>query len=199
MHPLLSHAVGNDFVLENRAIITGANASGKSTFMKAMAINAILAQTIHTCTADEFQVGKVQVMTCMSLRDDVESGESYYFREAKYLRRILHQIKEKGKVFCVIDEIFKGTNTTERIAASKALLEYLVQTDAFVLVATHDREIVDNAFYYNYYFESEVMEHDIVFDYKIREGFGGKSNAIALLELLGYPQEIVQKARKYVI
>ena len=199
VHPLLSHAVGNDFVLENRAIITGANASGKSTFMKAMAINAILAQTIHTCTADEFQVGKVQVMTCMSLRDDVESGESYYFREAKYLRRILHQIKEKGKVFCVIDEIFKGTNTTERIAASKALLEYLVQTDAFVLVATHDREIVDNAFYYNYYFESEVMEHDIVFDYKIREGFGGKSNAIALLELLGYPQEIVQKAREYVI
>lgn len=155
VHPLLNHAVGNDFVLENRAIITGANASGKSTFMKAMAINAILAQTIHTCTADEFQVGKVQVMTCMSLRDDVESGESYYFREAKYLRRILHQIKEKGKVFCVI--------------------------------------------YYNYYFESEVMEHDIVFDYKIREGFGGKSNAIALLELLGYPQEIVQKAREYVI
>ena len=199
VHPLLSHAVGNDFVLENRAIITGANASGKSTFMKAMAINAILAQTIHTCTADELQVGTVHVMTCMSLRDDVESGESYYFREAKYLRRILHQIKEKGKVFCVIDEIFKGTNTTERIAASKALLEYLVQTDAFVLVATHDREIVDNAFYYNYYFESEVMEHDIVFDYKIREGFGGKSNAIALLELLGYPQEIVQKARKYVI
>ena len=150
-------------------------------------------------SGDEFQVGKVQVMTCMSLRDDVESGESYYFREAKYLRRILHQIKEKGKVFCVIDEIFKGTNTTERIAASKALLEYLVQTDAFVLVATHDREIVDNAFYYNYYFESEVMELDIVFDYKIREGFGGKSNAIALLELLGYPQEIVQKAREYVI
>lgn len=112
MHPLLKNAVGNDFILEDRAILTGANASGKSTFMKAVAINVILAQTIHTCTAEMFDVENVRVMTCMSLRDDVESGESYYFREAKYLRRIVEQMK-KGRVFCVIDEIFKGTNTTE--------------------------------------------------------------------------------------
>ena len=138
-------------------------------------------------------------MTCMSLRDDVESGESYYFREAKYLRRILDRMKEKGRVFCVIDEIFKGTNTTERIAASKAVLEYLARTDGFVLVATHDREIVNQDFYHKYYFDSKVMEHDIVFDYRIREGIGGKSNAIALLELLGYPREIVQNAREYAI
>ena len=116
VHPLLKNAVGNDFILEDRAILTGANASGKSTFMKAVAINMILAQTIHTCTAGMFGVENVCVMTCMSLRDDVESGESYYFREAKYLRRIVEQMK-KGRVFCVIDEIFKGTNTTERIAA----------------------------------------------------------------------------------
>ncbi len=199
VHPLLKNAVGNDFILEDRAILTGANASGKSTFMKAVAINAILAQTIHTCTAEKFGMENVHVMTCMSLRDDVESGESYYFREAKYLRRILDRMKENGRVFCVIDEIFKGTNTTERIAASKAVLEYLARTDGFVLVATHDREIVDSAFYHKYYFDSKVMEHDIVFDYKIREGIGGKSNAIALLELLGYPREIVQKARKYAI
>ena len=173
VHPLLKNAVGNDFILEDRAILTGANASGKSTFMKAVAINMILAQTIHTCTAGMFGVENVCVMTCMSLRDDVESGESYYFREAKYLRRIVEQMK-KGRVFCVIDEIFKGTNTTERIAASKAVLEYLARTDGFVLVATHDREIVDQAFYHKYYFDSKVMEHDIVFDYKIREGIGGK-------------------------
>lgn len=95
VHPLLGEPVANDFVLEERAIITGANASGKSTFMKALAVNVILAQTVHTCTAAQFSAPRLHVMTSMSLKDDVLSGESYYFREAKYLKRMLDVMEQR--------------------------------------------------------------------------------------------------------
>ena len=195
VHPLLSNPVANDFVLENRAVITGANASGKSTFMKALAINVILAQTIDTCSAKHFACKPVYVMTCMSLRDDVLSGESYYFREAKYLKRMIDIISANDAVLCVIDEILKGTNTNERIAASKAIMQYIARRDCFVLVATHDMELTENNAYKKFYFDSRVEDGDIVFDYKIHSGKGGKSNAIALLELIGYPADIVSSAK----
>ena len=116
-HPLLEHPVENDFTLEYRAIITGANASGKSTFMKAVAVNAILAQTIHTCAATSFTLPRLYVMTSMALRDDILNGESYYIREVKYLKRMLERKRENMATPCVIDEILKGTNTKERLAA----------------------------------------------------------------------------------
>lgn len=197
-HPLLSHPVENDFLLAGRAMITGANASGKSTFMKALAINVILAQTVYTCTAEEFALESMYVMTCMSLRDDVVTGESYYVREAKYLKRMLDAITNDGNLLCVIDEILKGTNTTERIAASKAILSYIAGTDCFALVATHDMELTEDSSWKKYYFDSRMEEGDIWFDYKIHEGIGGKSNAIALLEVLGYPKEIVRAAKNAV-
>jgi len=194
-HPLLNNPVKNDFKLDNRAIITGANASGKSTFMKTVAINCILAQTIHTCTASKMYMAKMQVMTCMSLRDDILSGESYYFREAKYLKRMLDVIVEKERVLIVIDEILKGTNTKERVAASKAILDYIGTTDCLALVATHDNELTETTKYMKYYFESSIIDGDIVFDYKIHDGIAEKSNAIALLSLLGYPDIIIEKAK----
>lgn len=86
-------------------MITGANASGKSTFMKALAVNVILAQTIHTVTAKEFAIPRLGVMTSMALRDDILTGESYYIREAKYLKRMLDAVTEEAPILCVIDEI----------------------------------------------------------------------------------------------
>ncbi len=195
VHPLLSNPVANDFTLEKRAIFTGANASGKSTFMKAIAINTILAQTIHTCTADQFLVKKVYVMTCMSLRDDIVSGESYYFREAKYIKRMIDCIDEKIPMLCVIDEILKGTNTVERINASSAILNYIVNDTAMVLIATHDRELTKNNEYKKYHFESKIKDGDVYFDYTLYNGICEDTNAIALLEVLGYPKSIVQQAR----
>lgn len=195
VHPLLGNPVANDFSVKTRAIITGANASGKSTFMKAAAINMLLAQTINTCTAKSFTASHMYVMTCMSLRDDVLSGESYYFREAKYLKRMIDVIDSKRKVLCVVDEILKGTNTHERIAASKAILDYIAKDNCIALIATHDMELTETDLYDKFYFDSTVLNDDIVFDYKIHEGIGGKSNAIALLEILGYPKTIVERAR----
>ena len=196
VHPLLENPVKNDFVLNDRAIITGANASGKSTFMKAVAINCILAQTINTCTAERMRLGRMYVMTCMSLRDDIMSGESYYYREAKYLKRMLDMIDAGIPILCVIDEILKGTNTSERIAASKAILEYIGKTDSMVLVATHDSELTESKRYRKYHFENRIGNGDIQFDYKIYEGNSVQSNAIALLELLNYPKPIIDCARR---
>ena len=197
-HPLLENPVANDFTLQHRGMITGANASGKSTFMKALAVNVILAQTIHTVTAKEFAIPRLGVMTSMALRDDILTGESYYIREAKYLKRMLDAVTEEAPILCVIDEILKGTNTTERLAASEAILRYFAEKNCFVLVATHDMELVEalQNSYENYYFESHVFESDIIFDYCIHKGIGGSSNAIALLTLLKYPKEIVEQAKR---
>lgn len=196
VHPLLAGAVANDFVLEDRAVITGANASGKSTFMKALAVNVILAQTVNTCSASAFCVPPMHVMTCMSLRDDILSGESYYFREAKYLKRMLDQLEKKEPTLFVLDEILKGTNTRERLAASAAILEYFAASDCPVLAATHDTELAKSRGYRRFYFESCIEGTDVSFDYRIHEGEGGASNAIALLHALHFPDVIVQKARR---
>ena len=195
MHPLIVHPVKNDFELSDRAIITGSNASGKSTFMKAIAINCILAQAVHTCIAEDMVLQPMQIVTCMALRDDILTGESYYFREAKYLKRMLDLIVKETSVLIVIDEILKGTNTNERIAASKAILEYISNLQCLALVATHDNELTENSAYNEYYFSSRIQEKDIVFDYKIHRGISRKSNAIALLSYLGYPDNIVEKAK----
>lgn len=194
-HPLIAAPVKNDFTLEKRAIITGANASGKSTFMKAVAINCILAQTIHTCIAEQMRLQPMQIVTCMSLRDDVLTGESYYFREARYLKRMLELVADKAAVLLVIDEMLKGTNTKERVAASKAILDYIGNSECMALVATHDNELTENSLYKDYHFSSRIQGKDIVFDYLIQEGINEQSNAIALLSYLGYPESIVEKAK----
>lgn len=198
VHPLLQNAVANDFWLKNRAVVTGANASGKSTFMKALAVNVILAQTIHTCTAAEFSMPAVSVMTSMALRDDLKSGESYYIREAKRMKQMVDSKQNDRPLLIVIDEILKGTNTAERLAASAAILEYFTRLPHYVVVATHDTGLVNEmrSKYDSFYFESRVAGDDIVFEYRIHSGKGGNSNAIALLSLLGYPQEIVHSANE---
>ncbi|MBE5775697.1 MAG: hypothetical protein E7337_17560, partial [Clostridiales bacterium] len=118
VHPLVSNPVANDCRLERNVLVTGSNASGKSTFIKAIAINAILAQTIHTCFSSEFTMCRGRIMSSMAVRDDICRGESYFVAEIRSLKRILDAVGSGGMVFCFIDEILRGTNTVERIAAS---------------------------------------------------------------------------------
>ena len=197
-HPLLEDAVVNDFSLEKPAMITGANASGKSTFMKAVAINVILAQTIHTCTAKAFHLPAISVMSSMALRDDIVSGESYYVREVRYLKRMLDALCDGKQYLFVIDEIFKGTNTRERVAASFAMLRYLQNRNCQVIVATHDIELAEELTegYTCYYFDSHMEQTDIRFDYKLHRGIGGTTNAIDLLTCFGFPDTIVVYAKQ---
>jgi DNA mismatch repair ATPase MutS len=123
-HPLIANPVPNTGRLGNDSIITGSNASGKSTFIKALAVNGILAQTIYTCAAEKFTARPVLTVTSMALRDNLGGGESYFIVEIKSLKRILDLMK-RYPCACYIDEILRGTNNVERIAASAAVLEYI--------------------------------------------------------------------------
>jgi DNA mismatch repair ATPase MutS len=196
-HPLIEKPVENSFVMTRGCLISGSNASGKSTFIKAVAVSAILAQTVNTCLAHRFVMRPALVMTSMAVRDDVTAGESYFVTEIKSLGRILDKLSE---VFCIcfIDEILKGTNTAERIAASAATLKYLHGRDCLCAAATHDveltRMLADK--YDNYHFAETVTDEGIVFNYRIRNGPTRTRNAIRLLEFMGFDERIITDAQQ---
>lgn len=198
-HPLIISPVVNDNLIEKNIIITGANASGKSTFIKSIAINNILALTINTCLAREYRLKPVFTITSMALRDDVISGESYYVIEIKSLKRVLDKIEEIP-CMCFIDEILRGTNTVERISASISILNFIHEKECLCIVATHDTElaqILDSKFK-NYHFEENVTDESIKFNYKIKEGIAKTKNAIKLLSYYKFDKKIVNEANKLV-
>lgn len=140
-----------------------------------------------------------EVITSMAVRDDLMAGESYFIREIRYLKRILDSISEERVTICAIDEILRGTNTGERIRASRAILEYLRDKNCIALVATHDKELTEllgKADYLNYHFSEEIGEDDIAFSYKIMEGPATSQNAVKPLEFAGFPEEIIEAAQE---
>ena len=192
-HPLLAFAVPGSGEFGKSIMITGANASGKSTFMKGIAVNVILAQTLHTCAAHLFAMPAMDVMSSMAIRDDVILGESYYVREVRYMKRMLCRLEENRPVLFIIDEIMKGTNQRESLAVSEALLRYLKKRDCFVIAATHDYELTERLCteYEQYYFDCRYEDGRLYFDYRIRPGTDGGTNAVRLLKQFGYPEEIL--------
>lgn len=196
-HPLIDEPICNTVKLNNNCIITGSNASGKSTFIKAVTINSILAQNINTCMAKDFVLPYGKIITSMAVRDDLMSGESYFIKEIKYLNRIIQSLKEERLIICTIDEILRGTNTEERIAASASILKYLNNKNCIAIVASHDIELTQllNGLYDNYHFCEQFQEDDIIFEYKIHEGATTSKNAIRLLELTHFPKEIIANAK----
>lgn len=198
-HPLLHDPVKNDITVTNGVLLTGSNASGKSTFLKAVALNAILAQTIHTCCADFYRGCFCRTMTSMALRDDLGSGESYYIVEIRSLKRILEASAQAiPPVLCFVDEVLRGTNTVERIAASTQILKSLHKPGVCCFAATHDIELTELLAeeYDNYHFEEEITEGDIHFPYRLMEGKATSRNAIRLLSIMGYDGKIIEDAEE---
>ncbi len=196
-HPLLQNPVKNDISTEKNVLITGSNASGKSTFLKTVALNALLAQTIHTVLASSYTASMFRICSSMALRDDVKGGDSYYMVEIKALKRILDERKNEGMpVLCFVDEVLRGTNTVERIAASAQILRSMEGNKCICFAATHDIELTHmlEEDYSNYHFSEEIANNDIFFSYKIREGRATTRNAIKLLGIMGYDDSIIQKA-----
>ncbi|MBU5437222.1 hypothetical protein KQI42_04325 [Tissierella sp. MSJ-40] len=113
------------------------------------------------------------------------------------MKRIIQSLNEERFVICVIDEILRGTNTEERIAASASILRYLYKKNCIAIVASHDIELTQilDSMYDNYHFTEQIQEKDITFDYKIRKGASNSKNAIKLLEYVGFPDEIIIEAR----
>jgi DNA mismatch repair ATPase MutS len=156
------------------------------------------AQTVFTCPAKRYRACFFRVLTSLSLRDDLLQGKSYYLVEADRLLSMIRSSEGDIPALCLIDEILRGTNTAERVAASIEILQFLAQRNALVVAATHDLDLVASVSntYDSYYFEVVVDATDIQFDYKLRPEKTYARTAIALLEVLQYPTAIVENARR---
>ena len=196
-HPLIAEPVKNSYALHGSMLLTGSNASGKSTFLKTVAINQLLAQTLYFACADSFCTDFHRIYTSMSLRDDLENQESYFMVEIRAMQRILDAGKQDGaKIACYVDEVLRGTNTVERIAASTEILKYMAEKGFFCVAATHDIELTSllEDTYENYHFSEEIRDGDVLFNYRLQNGKAQTRNAIRLLSVMGYEEQIVQRA-----
>lgn len=198
IHPLLEEPVPNDVDTTRGILLTGSNASGKSTFLKTCAINSILAQTIHTVLGQDYHAPFFRIFSSMALKDDIIGGDSYYIVEIKSIKRIIDATATAGsRVLCFVDEVLRGTNTVERIAASTQILGKLSDEKVLCFAATHDIELtalLDDK-YDICHFEGDIVENDVKFDYKLKSGPATTRNAIKLLGALGYDDRIVKDAQ----
>jgi hypothetical protein len=198
-HPLIENCVENDLLISDKSIlITGSNMSGKSTFLRTLAINSILAQTIYTCFAEEFVSPALKQFSSIRIDDNIFQGKSYYFQEVNTVASLLAEVNNSHQNLFILDEVFKGTNTIERIAAAKAILSYLNRKNHIVIVSTHDIELAEMlAHEYDLYHFTETIENsELHFDHTIKAGPLRTRNAIKILELSNYPSEITSDARQ---
>jgi len=196
-NPLVPGCVPNDLAIESAGVLlTGSNMSGKTTFMRTIGLNALMAQTIATCPAAAYEAPFRKVMSSVNLADSLPEGKSYYFAEAEAVLRFVQAAEaDPGSYLFILDELFKGTNTIERIAATRAVLAYL-QSRSLVVASTHDGELGEllHPSFTEYHFSETVTETDWYFDYKLKPGPLTTRNAIRLLARVGFPEAIVQSA-----
>ena len=195
-HLLIAEPVANSIVEKRSVLLTGSNASGKSTFLKTVAINAIISQSLNTCIATSYKASFFQIYSSMALKDNLQGSESYFIVEIKSLKRILSHAEDSLPMLCFVDEVLRGTNTLERISASSQILKSLVRENVLCFAATHDLEltqILEND-YSNYHFQEEIQENDILFNYQLYKGRAVSRNAIQLLKIIGYDEEIIEHA-----
>ncbi|MFQ9924867.1 MAG: MutS-related protein [Beduini sp.] len=189
-HPLLPNGIANSLTMDGPIMLTGSNASGKSTFLKAVAVNMILAQTIHTATAQAFEMKPCLIVSSMAIQDHLLEGESYFIAEIKSLKRLL-DFADHTYCFCLVDEILRGTNTYERLLSSSAVCHYLSQRESLSIIATHDIELTAQPNFKQYHFEETIKEDSIYFDYLLKPGPSHTMNAIKLLKIYGFNQNIL--------
>ncbi len=196
-HPMLPDPVPNDLSAVKPILLTGSNASGKSTFLKAVALSAVTAQTINTVCADSYRAPRFMIFTSMALKDSITGGESYFMAEIRSLKRIMDAAADSQyPVLGCIDEVLRGTNTIERIAASAEVLLSLSGSGAFCITATHDLELADllSEHYDNYHFTETIADGDVQFYYKLLPGKTDTRNAILLLSRMGFDDSIIRRA-----
>lgn len=196
-HPLLDKPVANSIKADRCVLLTGSNASGKSTFLKSIAINALFAQTIATSTSKSYEGDFYKIVSSMSHKDDLINGDSYYMVEIKALKRILDlSAKSTDKVLCFLDEVLRGTNTVERIAASTQILKCFGERNTLCFAATHDIELTKllEEYYENYHFDESFENDDVKYNYNLLKGPAVTRNAIKLLAKTGYDKKLIDDA-----
>lgn len=196
-NPLLKSAVPNDLNLNKSILLTGSNASGKSTYLRTCGINAVFALSFGIFFGESLEIEPVIITSAIDISDSITKNLSYFMAESKAIGEM---IKNDEKKLILLDEIFRGTNTIDRISAATATLEFLSKNN-YVIAATHDIELtvlLEDDFK-NMHFEEHIIDGDINFDYILKEGPARTRNAIAILENLRYPNTITKKARDIAI
>jgi len=198
-HPLIFNFVSNSIDLTGKsALLTGSNMSGKTTFIRTIGINTLTAQTINTCFAKAFTIPVLKIHSAIRISDDLLNDKSYYFEEVLTIKRLIEESSSGYGNLFLLDELFKGTNTVERIASGKAVLAYLNKGSNITFVATHDLELAEllKDTFCLFHFTEVIREGNVVFDYKIKPGNLSNTNAIRILELNEYPLEVTEEATR---
>lgn len=198
-HPLIANPVANSLDLSNdqSVLISGSNLSGKTTFIRTIGINAILSQTINTAFAKELVIPKLKVHSAIRIIDNLLDESSYYYEEVKVIKEMIRESELEHQNLFLLDEIFKGTNTIERIASGKAVLSYLNMNENLVFASTHDLELTEflSEEYHYYHFEESIENDALTFDFKLKDGNWVNTNAIRILEINEFPHEITEEAK----
>jgi DNA mismatch repair ATPase MutS len=199
IHPLIDKPVPNSIVTDTSLLLTGSNASGKSTFLRTLAINAIFAQGICTVLAKQYSAPAFRTYSSMTITDNLLTNESYFISEIKSLKRIADADTSKQPLLCVIDEVLRGTNTVERIAASSELLKHIASENILCVAATHDIELcmLLSKQYRMLHFEENITSNgEVLFDYIIKDGQATTRNAIKLLKCMGFDKNLIKRANE---
>jgi len=197
-HPLIDEPVPNDLVLEQRSLlVTGSNMAGKSTFLRTVGLSVLLAQSLGVACAERLVCPPLRVLASMQAHDDLSASVSLYQAEVERVRVLLEQGSGERRCLVLLDEVFRGTNPTDRVAASGAVLLALGESN-LVLAATHDLALAElTAERFDVaHFTEHVEDDEVVFDYKLHAGLSQTTNALALLERLGYPEAVVADAQR---
>lgn len=189
VHPLLdpAKAITNNFNIKNQQffIITGANMAGKSTFLRTVSLGIVMANVGLPVCATSFRYSPIKLITSMRTTDSLTDDESYFFSELKRLKFIVDAITTDN-YFIILDEILKGTNSTDKAIGSKKFIEKLVSSHSTGIIATHDLSLCEVANTLpdvkNYYFDAEIIDDELFFDYTIKTGVAKNMNASFLLK-----------------
>lgn len=191
-HPLLDPAksVLNDITIDGGQffIITGANMAGKSTFLRTVSLQIMMANVGLPVCAESVRYSPIKLITSMRTTDSLTDDESYFFSELKRLRYIVDEI-QTDRYFIVLDEILKGTNSTDKALGSRKFVERLVKSKSTGIIATHDLSLCEVANEYdavkNHYFDAEIIDNELHFDYTFKDGICQNMNASFLLKKMG--------------
>ncbi|MCW3115196.1 MAG: hypothetical protein JWR18_3592 [Segetibacter sp.] len=194
-HPLIDgkKRVDNSFTTEGTgkvAIITGSNMAGKSTFLRSVAVNLVLAQIGAPVCAKTFTFSPAKLYSSMRIADNLAENTSTFYAELKKLKSIIDQVKQHEKVFILLDEILRGTNSLDRHTGSEALIKQLIREQAVAVIATHDVELASLYKEYkndisNFHFDVQVEGEELYFDYKLKRGICQSMNASLLMKKIG--------------
>ncbi|MDI9364404.1 MAG: hypothetical protein QM541_05605 [Flavobacterium sp.] len=194
-HPLIADnkCVTNNFTTigeANITLITGSNMAGKSTFLRSIGCNTVLALMGSVVCAKSFTTSHIRLMSSMRIADNLAENTSTFYAELKKLQSIIEAVKKHEKLFILLDEILRGTNSLDRHTGSKALIQQLIKQHAVAILATHDVELAKQAENYpknitNYHFDVQIANDELYFDYKLKNGICKSLNASILMRKIG--------------